>query len=60
MKYVSYDKASKSEQQRRDNMKRSSVDIPSNKTHKSGKDYDRSDERRIIDQEMEGINISNE
>lgn len=58
--YVPYDKASKSEQQKRDQMKRSKIEIPANQTHKSVKDYDRNSEQQVINDEINALEESRE
>lgn len=52
-KFVSYDKASKTEKKSRNQLKRSPIKIPPNQIHKSAKDYDRNNERDEIEREIE-------
>lgn len=52
-KFVPYDKASRSEQRRRNEIKRSPMKIPPNQIHKSAKDYDRGDEKKDMQQEFD-------
>lgn len=54
-KFVSYDKASKSEKRIRDERKRSNIKIPPNQVHKSIKDYDRRQGYLDIDHEMKEL-----
>jgi len=51
-KFVPYDKASKKEQRNRDLRKRG-FPVPPSQVHKSAKDYDRGDNKQIIDDGME-------
>lgn len=52
LRFVPYEKASKTEKRSRDQLKRGQIKISSNKVHKSVKEYDRSDERSAIEREI--------